>query len=276
MDGDTVPTAFGATSTLGNLIGGNLAAAGMVCDPSSVSFCNNYALPDFSIWTQPGGGPLTLTFPAVSGIGTLLVNDAEAGTPFTASLAVYHGGTLLGTVTTSSDNQGDPVYIGAVDSDGPNITSAIFSLTVAGQTNWQPTSYSYTGYDCSAGHIDAPFCASLSQGVCTAGNNRLACPQKCLCGPTPAATLPYTSTHTPAYPNLTATANYTGTPDTNPTNLADLYIDSVDFAGASSAAPGVPEPHTLHLMGAGAILCAALLHRRLFRRPKTQEAPSEN
>src|SRR5262249_6644371 len=48
---------------------------------------------------------------------------------FTASLQVFNGATGLGTFTVNSDANGDPVYIGALDSTGANITSAVFSIT---------------------------------------------------------------------------------------------------------------------------------------------------
>ncbi len=236
-DGSTVPTTFSATSTLGKTIGGQLAGSagsGLVCDPNVASACNRYPFGDFTIWTQPDGGPLTLTFPAVSGVGTFLVNDVHPGTQFTASLAVYNGATLLGTVTETSNTQGDPIYLGATDTTGPNITSAVYSLTVAGQILGPVVSYTYTQYDCNAGHTDVPFCISLPTNVCPIGDNRLKCPQKCLCLAAN-TTLPFTSTHTPPYPNFTYHPNYNPTPDTDPSNLADFYIASVDFAGPSTA-----------------------------------------
>jgi len=135
-----------------------LSGSGLVCDPNVVAACNNYPFADISIWTQPGGGPLTLTFPVVSGVGTFLENDAEPGTPFSASLAVYAGATLLGTVMETSDSRGDLIYPGATDMDGANITSATYSLTVAGNINWHIASYSYSSYDCNAGNVDGPLC----------------------------------------------------------------------------------------------------------------------
>ena len=96
MDGDAVHATFSTTSTLGKTIGGNLAGSagsGLVCDPMVGGACNRYEFADFTLWTTPDGGPLTLTFPAVSGVGAFLVNSANPGTQFTASLAVYNGAT---------------------------------------------------------------------------------------------------------------------------------------------------------------------------------------
>lgn len=236
MDGDTAPTTFSATSTLGKTIGGTLAGNGLACDPNVGGACNNYPFADFTLWTTPDGGPLTLTFPAVSGVGTFIVNSANPGTQFTASLAVYNGTTLLGTVTETSNATGDPIYLGATDTTGANITSAVYSLTVAGQIPGPIVSYTYNSYDCSAGHVDMPVCASLPTRLCTSGNNRLQCPQKCLCGSPPAASLPFTTTSTTTYPNMNRFPNYgPSTPDTDPSNLADFYIASVDLAGPSTA-----------------------------------------
>lgn len=238
-DGDPVPTMFSATSTLGKTIGGQLASDGVGCDPNNQGNCGRYEFPDFTIWTA-GGGPLTLTFPAVSGVGTRLVNSVNPGTQFTASLAVYNGATLLGTVTTQSNAVGSPIYLGATDTTGANITKAVYSLTVAGQTPGPIVSYTYRNYDCSAGHVDPPLCSSLPVGVCPNGNNRLQCPQKCLCSPGLPALLPYT-TPPPQHPNMNVGRfpNFgPSTPDTTPSNLADFYVASVDFA-APLAAPAI-------------------------------------
>lgn len=236
-DGSTVPTTFSATSTLGKTIGGQLTGSGLLCDPDEYAACNDngYLFNGFSLWTQ-GRGPLTLTFPAVAGVGAFIVNNANPYTQFTASLAVYNGATLLGTVTRQSDTDGNPIYLGATDTTGPNITSAVYSLTVAGQAQGSTVvSYTYTSYDCAGGNSDPSFCSSLSTSNCGSGDNRLSCPQKCLCGSPTGASLPYTSTRMPPYPNFTTQPNYNREPDTDPTNLADFYVASVDFAGPSTA-----------------------------------------
>ena len=199
-DGTSVNTLSG-TSTLGDTIGGSLVGSGLVCDPNNQGACNVYPFSDnnVNIWTQLGGGPLTLTFPAVSGVGTFLAGDTNPGTPFSASLALYNGATLLGTVTETSDSIGDPIYLGATDTDGANITSAVYSLLVAGQFKGPVVGYTYVGYDCSGGHTDVnPLCPSLPGSGCTIPNNTLQCPQKCLCQGNSHAALPITSTHMPA------------------------------------------------------------------------------
>jgi hypothetical protein len=218
---------------------------------------------------------LTLTFPSVSGVGTFLDNDADPGTQYSASLALYDGATLLGTVAETSDATGDPIYLGATDTTGADITSAVYSLTVAGQTNLHVVSYTYNSYDCNAGHVDTPLCTSLPGSLCTVANNDLQCPQKCLCQGFSHAALPITSTHMPEYPNFGATPNLVGTPDTDPSNLADFYFDSVDFAGASSASSVAPEPETIHLLGACGLVLAALLQRKFVRRSKEQSTASQ-
>jgi hypothetical protein len=48
---------------------------------------------------------------------------------FTSEIQVYNGATLLATYTVASDAAGDPVYLGAKDSSGPNISKVVFSLT---------------------------------------------------------------------------------------------------------------------------------------------------
>jgi hypothetical protein len=188
-------------------------------------------------------------------------------------LAVFDGAILLGTVTESSDSNGDPIYIGAFDSTGTNITSAVLSLTDAALTNGAFISYTPTSFDCKGGHTDPYFCAAAS---CSVGTNVLQCPEKCYC--TAHVSPPATSSI--CWVNWNCTENYVQIPDTDPSDLANFYVDSVNFAGASSpgsiSATVTPEPDTLQLFGASSVMLASLLRRKFFRRNKRQVKRSQD
>ncbi len=81
---------------------------------------------DNSVGVNAGSGPVTLTFPATSGVGAAIQADVPG--QFTAVLTLYSGSTLLATVMETSDAKGDAIFIGAVDSTA-DITSAVFSLS---------------------------------------------------------------------------------------------------------------------------------------------------
>ncbi len=76
-----------------------------------------------------GTGPLTLTFATgVVGAGAWLQADTT-GT-YTASIQAFSGATSLGTFTMTSDANGDPIFMGVLQSPAAaNITEIIFSLT---------------------------------------------------------------------------------------------------------------------------------------------------
>jgi hypothetical protein len=277
-DGTSIDSPFTATSGLGLSIGGSFASGtGTVCDPNVGGACNNYPFSDsnLDIWanngSESGTGPLTLTFPGVSGVGTYMYNDVAAGTQFTAQLALYNGTSLLATFTESSDTSGDPIYLGAQDTSGAGITSAVFSLTVAGQSYGSPVGYNYSnaGYNCNAGHVDPPLCSSMTSSLCSVVVNTLKCPQKCECQFGAAAALSGV-VESSLYPNWSGVVPlYNDVPDTNPSDLADFYIDSLDL---SDTVNSTPEPETLHILAAMGVALAALLHRKFVRRPKGQDS----
>ena len=92
---------------------------------------------DFTIWTinpsanPSNDGPLTLHLgTGVNGAGAWLqADETDVFDVFTAQLDVFNNSTLLATYTVSSDSNGDPVFLGALDSTGSNITSLVFSVT---------------------------------------------------------------------------------------------------------------------------------------------------
>ena len=99
-------------------------------------WAGNFAPGDNLLYTgfafSTGQGPMTLIFSTpVSGVGTQL--QAQIGGPFTARIQIYDGSTLLGTFSeTGISNQNadnSAIFLGAIDSTAPDITSTVFSLT---------------------------------------------------------------------------------------------------------------------------------------------------
>jgi len=88
--------------------------------------------PGDNILYTAGNGPITLTFSSpVSGVGTQFQQNLYGD--FTAQIQLYNGATLLGTFTEAGDSNGNgdnsAIFLGAIDSTGADITSAVFSLT---------------------------------------------------------------------------------------------------------------------------------------------------
>jgi trimeric autotransporter adhesin len=135
-DGTILAASFTAKSASGLTVTANLAApnavASVVCAATPCSWTGTgFTAGDTVIWTSDaangGSGPLTLILGrGVSGVGALVQADGPG--QFTVQIQVFNGSTSLGTFTTSNA-QGDAVYIGVLDQTGPNITSVEFSLT---------------------------------------------------------------------------------------------------------------------------------------------------
>ena len=128
-------TALGSTVTIG-LAGANsvisVVCAATPCSWTGLGFTAGHSL----LWTSDalngGNGPVTLTFPkGVSGLGALIQADLPG--VFTAKIQVFNGTTSLGSVTLASST-GNATYIGVLDQTGPNITSAVISLTTCATT----------------------------------------------------------------------------------------------------------------------------------------------
>ena len=136
-DGVVLPISFAATTALANTVTVNLGAANSVlstvctatpCSWTGTGFTAGHEL----LWTSDAGnggsGPVTLTFSkSVSGAGALVQSDLPGA--FTGQIQLFNGTTLLGSFTVASDTAGDPVYLGAIDQSGPNISKVVFSLT---------------------------------------------------------------------------------------------------------------------------------------------------
>jgi hypothetical protein len=128
-------TALGSTVTVG-LAGANsvisVVCAASPCSWTGTGFTTGHSL----LWTSDavngGNGPVTLAFAkGVTGLGAFIQADLPG--PFTAKIQVFNGATSLGFFTLASST-GTAAYIGVLDQTGPNITSAVVSLTTCATT----------------------------------------------------------------------------------------------------------------------------------------------
>lgn len=139
-DSTQLLSSFNANSTGGVAITGTLANSGslvsVVCAASQCSWSSTdvagFSAGDGVIWTSDtangGNGPLTLSFnQSMKGVGALIQADAPG--QFTAQIQAFNGTTSLGTFTTTSDSNGDAVFLGVVDNTAAHITSVTYSLT---------------------------------------------------------------------------------------------------------------------------------------------------
>src|SRR5215469_15915933 len=136
-DGTVLAASFSATTAMSNSVTVGMGAANSVisvvcpatpCSWTGTGFTAGHALLWSSDAGNGGSGPVTLTFSkSVSGAGALVQADLPG--PFTGEIQVYNGTTLLAAYTVASDTAGDPVYLGALDQTGPNISKVVFSLT---------------------------------------------------------------------------------------------------------------------------------------------------
>ncbi|HKD40150.1 MAG TPA: hypothetical protein VKB87_07665 [Myxococcaceae bacterium] len=133
-----IPGGFFARSTvLGLNLNGYFAGPGTgeVRVQTLCSWGGNFASGDVVVWTHmPGQGPLNLQFcEPLAGAGAQI--QADFFGPFTARIEVFNGNTSLGAFTEDGNSTGagdnSAIFIGVKDLDGANITSVIFSLTVA-------------------------------------------------------------------------------------------------------------------------------------------------
>jgi hypothetical protein len=137
-DGTVLAASFSAsTFSTANSVTVGMGAANsvisVVCTASPCSWTGTGFTAGHSLlWSSDAGnggsGPVTLTFSkSVAGAGALVQADLPGA--FTGQIQVYNGTTLLATYTVASDTAGDPVYLGALDSTGANISKVVFSLT---------------------------------------------------------------------------------------------------------------------------------------------------
>jgi len=133
-------TSVSVTSTGGVGVTATDAGGSIDADTQTAPGCSydgwfgNFAPGDNILWNA-GNGAITLNFStAVSGVGVQIQQDIFGG--FTGQIQLYNGATLLGTFTeagvSNSNADNSAIFLGAIDSTGANITSAVFSLTGGG------------------------------------------------------------------------------------------------------------------------------------------------
>jgi hypothetical protein len=142
-DGTTLSSSFGATSGLGH--NGTVGLAGpdsiisVQCPAVNCSWTGNFNSGDSLIWTGNGNGgangPFALSFGAGVFAAGAYIQENIPG-QFTARITAYNGNTSLGSYSVTSDNDGNVVFVGLIDSNGA-MTSAVFDIT------------SCSGFDCS-------------------------------------------------------------------------------------------------------------------------------
>lgn len=135
-DGKVLPASFSGKTALGSTVNVNLAGANsvvsVVCSASPCSWTGmGFTAGESLLWTSDalngGNGPVTLSFAkGIAGLGAFVQADLPGA--FTVKIQVFNGGTSLGSVTVYSSS-GVATYIGVLDQTGPNITSAVFSIT---------------------------------------------------------------------------------------------------------------------------------------------------
>jgi hypothetical protein len=136
-DGTVLAASFPAATGTANSATVSLGAANSIisvvctanpCSWTGTGFTAGHSLLWSSDAGNGGSGPVTLTFTnAVSGVGALIQADIPG--QFTGEIQVYNGATLLATYTATSDTEGDPVYLDALDQSGANINKVVFNLT---------------------------------------------------------------------------------------------------------------------------------------------------
>jgi hypothetical protein len=142
-DATALGTSFSATSVLGFSLAGRFAGtaqASLIAAACPASPCSwgggtagstPFGAGDLLIWTaarSSGNGPLIFHLaPQVSGAGVLIQEDAPG--QFTAQIEVFNGTTLLHAFSEPSDANGDPIYIGVIDTSGANINKVVFSIS---------------------------------------------------------------------------------------------------------------------------------------------------
>jgi hypothetical protein len=139
-DQTAIPQSFSATGVPAWAITGGFAGANggtvLVTPGSWPATPGSFNSGDSLIWTGDvlGGnnGPLTLSFPGVIEAGLWIQGDTAPGQAFTAQVQVFEGG-VSSTFTLASDSNGDPVFLGGMDSgSAANITGLIYSQTACG------------------------------------------------------------------------------------------------------------------------------------------------
>jgi hypothetical protein len=139
-DGTAIPASFSANGSPAWAISGSFAGSGggtaLVTPGSWPATAGSFNSGDTLIWTGDAfgnnNGPLTLSFPGVIEAGLWIQGDTLPGQTFTAQVQVFEGASSS-TFTLASDANGDPVFLGGMDSgSAANITKLVISQTACG------------------------------------------------------------------------------------------------------------------------------------------------
>jgi hypothetical protein len=139
-DQTAIPQNFSANGSPSWAISGSFTGTGggtvLVTPGSWPATAGSFNSGDSLIWTgDPFGGvngPLTLSFAGVIEAGLWIQGDTGAGQAFTAQVQVFEGASSQ-TYTLASDANGDPVFLGGMDSgSAANITKLTYSQTACG------------------------------------------------------------------------------------------------------------------------------------------------
>lgn len=108
-------------------VGGALTNKGELVQQGS-NWSGDFNTGEYAIWTR-NHGPLTVSFGnAYNFVGAYFQPNSFGA--FMVELKAYNGSTLLGTVMesgVSTSTPGTALFIGALDTAGPNITKVVFS-----------------------------------------------------------------------------------------------------------------------------------------------------
>ena len=144
-DGSSIANGATATSAAGNTVtiefdgfgGGTSGLTSVQCPANpSCSWTGGFNPGDTLLWTNDGSGNgsgalLAYFGAAVSGAGLALQSDAPGA--FTAEVQVLlTNGNVSSLVTLNSDANGDPLFLGLVDTTGANIAAIGFDIVNSG------------------------------------------------------------------------------------------------------------------------------------------------
>lgn len=145
-NGATVASTLNNVATIGLVTSASLGGlTAVVCDSGASFPCSwghqasGYSDGDTLLWLEGfdtnentvGTGPLVVTLQnGVDGLGAFLQATGAGG--YSATLSLYNHFSLLGTQSYTSNGNGDPVFVGAIDDTAGDITTAVLYLSACG------------------------------------------------------------------------------------------------------------------------------------------------